>query len=96
MQRGSSILNAHFTGVYILLSGCFSVCSFAIGCGRPEEWDRQMQASTFFVCSNQKVNPSDFGVLVRINKKNKKTVKRNLLNHTDEHHFASDKRELEI
>ena len=24
--RGSSILNAHFTGVYILQRGCFSVC----------------------------------------------------------------------
>ena len=33
---------AHFTGVYIPQRGCFSVCSFAIGCGRPEEWDRQM------------------------------------------------------
>ena len=47
--RGSRILNAHFTGVYILQRGCFSVCSFAIGCGRPEEWDRQMQAPTFFL-----------------------------------------------
>ena len=24
--RGSGILNAHFTGVYILQRGCFSVC----------------------------------------------------------------------
>ena len=33
--------------------GCFSVCSFAIGCGRPEEWNGQMKASTFFVCGHQ-------------------------------------------
>jgi len=42
---------AHFTGVYIPQRGCFSVCSFAIGCGRPEEWNRQMQALTLFICS---------------------------------------------
>ena len=27
--RGSGILNAHFTGVYILQRGCFSVCLLA-------------------------------------------------------------------
>ena len=26
---------------------------FAIGCGRPEEWNGQMKASTFFVCGHQ-------------------------------------------
>ena len=49
--RGSGILNAHFTGVYIPQRGCFSVCSFCKAVVGRDGWNRQMQAPAFFICS---------------------------------------------
>ena len=43
--RGSSILNAHFTGVYILQRGCLHCLFFLQGCGRPR-WVGQADVST--------------------------------------------------
>ena len=44
---------AHFTGVYILQRGCFSVCSFCKAVVGRDGWNRQMKAPAFFVCSYQ-------------------------------------------
>ena len=55
---------AHFTDVYILLRGCFSVCSFCKAVVGRDGWNRQMQAPTFFVCSHHEIlNPFAFGCL---------------------------------
>ena len=35
--------------------GVYSVCSFAIGCGRPEEWDKQMLSTHLFYVGNNNV-----------------------------------------
>ena len=58
--RGLRILNAHFTGIYILQRGCFSVCLFA--------WAveglivKQADESTrIFIYSKPKVNSVRFG-----------------------------------
>ena len=59
---------AHFTGVYILQRGCFSVCLL------PRLWqasiDEQADASThvFYMQLSISYNPSDFGALVRTNR----------------------------
>ena len=52
--RGCCILNAHFTGVYILLGGCLLCLFFLQGCGRPR-WVGQADVKhpLFFLCSHQ-------------------------------------------
>ena len=67
---------AHFTGVYILQRGCFSVCSFCKAVVGRDGWNRQMKAPTFFVCSYQhSIINLTFGCLSE--QKNRKTIKRN-------------------
>ena len=53
--RGSCILNAHFTGVYILQRGCFSVC-YSLRLWKAVN-DEQAAVSThvFYVCSYNRV-----------------------------------------
>ena len=61
--RGSGILNAHFTGVYILQRGCFSVC--LLHRFPKTSNNEQADASThvFLFVVNQSIKPVRIGCL---------------------------------
>ena len=61
--RGLSVLNAHFTGVYILIRGCLHCLFFLQGCGRPRRVG-QAEVSTrvfLYVVSQKYYQPVRFG-----------------------------------
>lgn len=50
--EGTSCPQKHTLRVfYILVRGCFSVCSYYYGCGRPRRVEQADASTHFFVCS---------------------------------------------
>jgi hypothetical protein len=72
--RGCCILNAHFTGVYILLGGCLLCLFFLQGCGRPRWMEQADVKHPPFICRQKKhLISSRFGACLALFFKREKT-----------------------